>query len=150
MNSPEEVVTAWQEAWNGADADALANLFVEDAEFVNVVGLWWHDRESIRVSHEFGLSTIFPGSVITMGKPRVRLLGDLAATVHARWHLVGQVAPDGSQAGAREGIFTFVLEKLADGWLAVAAHNTDIVPGVQTHINTAEDTHEAIYYGPVD
>src|SRR5699024_12883522 len=38
---------------------------------------------------------IFPGSRITMDEPRVRLLGTDAAVVQSRWHLVGQVTPDG-------------------------------------------------------
>ncbi|GAA2538587.1 hypothetical protein GCM10009860_19140 [Microbacterium mitrae] len=48
MKSPSDVVAAWERAWNAGDADALAALFADDAEFVNVVGLWWHDRASIR------------------------------------------------------------------------------------------------------
>jgi len=147
MHAPEDVVTGWQEAWNSADADALAALFAEDAEFVNVVGLWWHDRENIRSAHAFGFTTIFPDSMITMGEPRVRHLGESAAVVHSRWHLVGQVSPSGEPAGAREGIFVFVLERCADGWITVAAQNTDIVPGTQTHIHN-DQGRSTIYYGP--
>ncbi|OKL54108.1 hypothetical protein BSZ39_05975 [Bowdeniella nasicola] len=147
LQQPEDVVTAWEDAWNRADADALAGLFAEDAEFVNVVGLWWHDRARIRLSHAFGFSTIFPDSVITMGAPRVRMVGEGAATVHSKWHLRGQVSPDGEPAGEREGIFIFVLERRGDGWITVAAQNTDIVPGTQTHINTA-DSRSSVYYGP--
>lgn len=138
METPADVVADWQEAWNAADADALAALFAKDAEFVNVVGLWWHDRESIRDAHDFGFRTIFPGSTMSMGEPRVRFLGEDAAVVHSHWHLVGQVSPAGEQAGPREGIFIFVLERREAGWIAVAAQNTDVVPGTQTHINTAE------------
>lgn len=136
MHSPVDVIAGWERAWNAGDADALAALFAEDAEFVNVVGLWWHDRGSIRQAHAYGFSTIFTGSVITMGAPRVRMLGESAAVVHARWHIVGQVAPAGEVAGPRNGIFTFVLERREDTWIAVAAHNTDIAPGMETHINT--------------
>ena len=147
MQQPEDVVQAWEDAWNSADADALAGLFAEDAEFVNVVGLWWHDRDRIREAHAFGFSTIFPNSTITMGSPRVRLLGEHAATVHSKWRLRGQVSPQGELAAAREGVFIFVLERRDAGWITVAAQNTDIVPGTQTHINTA-GSRESIYYRP--
>lgn len=149
MEKPEDVVPGWEAAWNSADADALADLFAPDAEFVNVVGLWWHDRERIRQAHAFGFTEIFPGSTIKMGTPRVRLLGNRAATVHSRWHLTGQVTPEGEPAEAREGIFTFVLERQQDSWIVVAAQNTDIVPGTQTHLNTT-DSRTSIYYRPVD
>lgn len=147
MDAPAEIVTRWREAWNAADAGKLATLFAEDAEFVNVVGLWWHDRESIRQAHDFGFRTIFPGSRMTMDEPRVRYLGENGAVVHSRWHLAGQVSPTGEPAGTREGIFVFVLERRAEGWIVVAAQNTDVVPDTQTHINAAEGR-STIHYRP--
>lgn len=145
MHQPEDVVRCWEAAWNSADAEALAGLFAEDAEFVNVVGLWWHDRNRIREAHAYGFSTIFPGSTITMGTPRVRMVGDRAATVHSKWRLRGQVSPGGEPADEREGIFTFVLERREDGWITVAAQNTDIVRGTETHISTGR-TRESVSY----
>src|SRR5699024_12302041 len=118
-----EAVSRWQGAWNGGGAGGLADLFAEDAEFVNVVGLWWHDRESIRAAHAFGLAKIFPGSTMTMATPRVRRVGTDAAVVLCRWHLVGQVSPSGEPAGEREGVFTFVLERRGRGWITIAAQN---------------------------
>lgn len=37
--SPKSIITGFQRAWNAHDADALADIFVEDAHFVNVTGL---------------------------------------------------------------------------------------------------------------
>src|SRR5690625_712676 len=136
LDNPVDVVSGWERAWNAADADALADLFADDAEFVNVVGLWWHDKTNIRAAHAFGFAKIFPESVIKMGTPRVRLVGTDAALVQSQWQLTGQVSPTGEPAGDREGIFTFVLEKRGAGWITVAAHNTDIARGKQTHINS--------------
>lgn len=148
MRSPEAVIPAWRDAWNRGDADAIAALFAEDAEFVNVVGLWWHSREAIRDAHAFGFRTIFPGSTITMGSPRVRRLGADAATVMCRWRVLGQVSPGGEPAGPREGVFTFVLERRAAGWVAVAAQNTDAAPGAQTHLVTGSDSAPISYGDP--
>ena len=47
--------------------DAIAALFDPDAEFVNVVGLWWHDREAIRRAHAYGLTRIFQHSTLRIG-----------------------------------------------------------------------------------
>lgn len=33
--SPESIITGFQQAWNARDAHALAELFVEDGHFVN-------------------------------------------------------------------------------------------------------------------
>ncbi|MGC3023461.1 MULTISPECIES: YybH family protein [unclassified Brevibacterium] len=145
LKTPEDVVTGWEDAWNRADADDLADLFAEDAEFVNVVGLWWHDRANIRDAHAFGFAHIFPNSRISMDEPRTRLVGTDAAVVQAGWHLTGQVTPAGEPAGDRRGVFTFVLERSKDGWIAVTAQNTDIEPSAQTHINLPEGR-SAIHY----
>lgn len=37
---PESIPVVFVEAWNRRDPDTLASLFDEDAEFVNVTGLW--------------------------------------------------------------------------------------------------------------
>ena len=145
MENPENVITKWQEGWNAADADALADLFADDAEFINVVGLWWHDKDNIRGAHAFGFAKIFPGSRIAMAQPRVRYVGEDAAVVQSRWNLTGQVTPSGEPAGDRAGIFTFVLERRPDGWITVAAQNTDVEPNQQTHINTDAGQQTASY-----
>ncbi|MGK9232137.1 SgcJ/EcaC family oxidoreductase [Inquilinus limosus] len=47
----EDVPAAFIAAWNRHDMAALAALFAEDADFVNVVGLWWRSRAEIEAAH---------------------------------------------------------------------------------------------------
>lgn len=142
---------AFADAWNRGDAEALADLFTPDADFVNVVGLWWTRREQIRRNHAYGLTHIFPGSTMTIERLRVRDLG-ATAVVHARWRVSGQVPTglaDRSQPGDRRGVFVFVTHLQSDGsWLAVAAQNTDIVPGAQTHLAEGTDVRPVRYEQP--
>ncbi len=131
------------DAWNAADAEALAALFVEDADFVNVVGLWWNKRERIRAAHDYGFRRIFAGSQMRLEKVRVRELGEGLAVVHALWTLTGQSSvPSGgaeNPPGDRQGVISFTVQKQQttddddDGtWLAVSAQNTDRIPGAET------------------
>lgn len=145
MKDPDDVVNLWERAWNDADAGAIADLFADDADFVNVVGLWWHDKASIQDAHAFGFAKMFPDSKMTMAKPHVRHIGNEAAVVQCQWHMVGQISPIGVPAGEREGVFTFVLERRTGGWITVAAQNTDIQPGAQTHINSPDGYHSTRY-----
>lgn len=154
LRDAEAVATHFAAAWNRGDADAIAALFAEDADFVNVVGFWWTRRDQIRHNHAYGLERIFPGSTMTIERLRVRDLGE-TAVVHARWRIDGQSMPSagtdphagtgapadqramgeglGRPADERRGIFVFVMHRQQDGtWLTVAAQNTDIVPGAQT------------------
>ncbi|MDX8512638.1 SgcJ/EcaC family oxidoreductase [Mesorhizobium captivum] len=45
LSKPEDVATAFADAWNRHDMDDFAALFSEDANFVNVVGMWWKNRD---------------------------------------------------------------------------------------------------------
>ncbi|TDS82954.1 uncharacterized protein (TIGR02246 family) [Nesterenkonia aurantiaca] len=154
INTPGGIAEGFAEAWNRADAEALAALFVEDADFVNVVGLWWTNRRRIRTAHEYGFAKIFGGSQMQLDQVRVRDLGESVAVVHALWTLTGQTpapreAPDTSP-GPRQGVISFTLQRQApengDGnWLAVSAQNTDRVPGAETLRASGESLEPTAY-----
>ncbi|HSJ15639.1 MAG TPA: SgcJ/EcaC family oxidoreductase [Longimicrobiales bacterium] len=135
LDRPESVPTVFAEAWNRRDPDTLAALFDEDAEFVNVTGLWWHDRETIRKAHAYGLTRIFGESTLGVAEVRVKQLAPEIAVVHARMTLTGQSpAGDVGAPGPRRNIFSFVVHRTRDGWRCASAHNTDVVPGAETNI----------------
>ena len=64
-------------------------------------------------------------------------LSEDVATVHGRWELKGQTAPDGLPADVRLGIMTFVAQRGANGWHITSAQNTDIAPGAETQVARA-------------
>lgn len=135
LETPEAVPRAFAEAWNARDPDRLAAIFEADAEFVNVTGLWWHDREAIRKAHAYGLARIFDRSTLHVAAVRVKPLARGIAVVHARLRLTGQTpAPGIGQAGARTTIMSFVVRRGPQGWRCASAHNTDVVPGAETHV----------------
>jgi len=134
--TPDAFPHAFTSAWMARDAQALANLFVADADFVNVVGIWWEERSAIERAHGYALGSFFSQTRLSPGRIKTRMMGEDAAVVHCRFHLSGQTAPDGSAADPRSTIIVFVLTKTEQGWQAVAAQNTDIVPGAETQLNT--------------
>lgn len=133
--APEDIATLFVKAFNERKAVALANLFIENAEFVNVTGLWWHNRADIWKAHDYGLKTIFDNSVVELRKVKVKNITPEVALVQARMKLTGQTAHAGiKKPEARQNIMSFVVQKLPQGWVCVSAHNTDIVPGKETNI----------------
>ena len=52
------VVESFADSWNRHDMEALAGLFTQDAQFVNVVGLWWRGRDEIWGAHDFTHRTL--------------------------------------------------------------------------------------------
>jgi uncharacterized protein (TIGR02246 family) len=121
--------TAFVVAWNEHDMTALANLFTTDADFINVVGMWWRGRDAIREAHEQTHKTIFKASHLVLDSARVKFLAPDIAVAHMTWTLTGHLSPDGQPGSPRRGILTFVAQRQEQGWLVQSAQNTDIVPG---------------------
>lgn len=116
------------EAWNAHDMKAFAALFREDAEFVNVYGMWWTGRERIQAEHEATHATIFRRSQLSATEMRVKLLRPDVASLHMLWHLTGLVLPNGQALPDRTGVLVCFLAKDAGEWRIAAAQNTDIAP----------------------
>ena len=132
VDCPEDFPKAFVQAWMDRDGHAIAGLFVENADFVNVVGIWWESRDAIGKAHDYALKSFFSESRLTAGRVKTRVLGTEHALVHARFRLTGQRAPDGGIAGDRTTILSFVLVRSDGGWRAVSAQNTDVVAGSET------------------
>ena len=126
--SIKAAVTGFVESWNHHDMQAFANLFAENADFVNVIGLWWRDRAEIQKRHEAIHASRMKNSHLTASETTVRFLRPDVAIVHVRWELTGESSPDGSTAPPRKGLMTQVIAKTDGKWLIAACQNTDIVP----------------------
>lgn len=135
LKNPEDIAVEFVRSWQCRDADGIAALFEPDAEFVNVTGLWWHDREAIRAAHAYGLATIFPNSTLRLRDTRVKWITEEVAVVHARMSLAGQSPVGGVPAPKlRQTLFSFVVRKTPSGWRCVSAQNTEIAPGMETNV----------------
>lgn len=145
---PEQIAEQFVTAWNQYDAEQLAALFVEDADFVNVTGLWWHDKEAIYQAHDYGLRVIFNQSHLELKRIKVRYLTDTIATVHARIRLSNQTALSITEAPQiRNTLFLFVTQKIDDCWFCVAAQNVEVQSGKETFIKKEDGSFEAVNYG---
>lgn len=123
------IVHTFADCWNRHDMNSFAQLFSEDAEFVNVVGLWWKGREEIRRAHEFTHATMFKNSHLTIMGVKVRFPVENIAIARAQWVLEGHVSPEGAALPARNGILLNVLSVAPAGWTIIDSQNTDIIEG---------------------
>lgn len=136
LKSPVDLVLEYIRAWEAKDAEAIGRLFVEDADFINVVGLQWTGRHSIVKAQRFGFRHAFANARMEVQKLTQRFLGDDAAVVIAQWQITGQVDPEGDPVDPRRGVICATLVKLADGtWLGVHAQNTDIAAAADTNVS---------------
>ncbi len=129
-----DIVAAFVAAWQARSGADIAALFAEDGDFVNVTGLWWRGRAAIARPHDYALKSFFADTTLHVGRTETRALGPDHALVRCRLTLRGQRAPDGSPAGDRQTILSFVMARGPEGWQAVSAQNTEVLPGKETHV----------------
>lgn len=135
IESPLGVAEAFRRAFEDASATGIADCFTDDADFVNVVGLWFRGRRQIEFNHAIGFRDMFPSVSMTFEDTSVCSLGPEVAVVRARLRMTGQVGA----TGARRGMLMFVCQRQDDGgWLAVSGQNTDIIDGAQTLLPGAD------------
>jgi len=124
----KEVGAALVDDWNRHDMKSFGSLFAEDAQFVNVIGLWWHSRAEIQREHEALHATRMRTSHLVANETLVHLLGPDAAVLLMQWQLTGDTGIDGVTLPMRRGVMSLVTVRAGSNWRIAAAQNTDIIP----------------------
>jgi uncharacterized protein (TIGR02246 family) len=114
------------ETWNVHDMKTFGELFSDDAEFVNVSGMWWTGRERIQAEHEATHATVFRQSRLSARNMRVKFLRPDVASLHVLWELTGLALPNGQALPDRKGVLVYILVKDVGEWRIAVGQNTDI------------------------
>jgi len=126
----EDLAHRFAECWNRHDMGEFGRLFAEDAEFVNVVGLWWRGREEIEKAHRTTHATMFRNSELIIEEVAVRFVKPDVAVARSLWGLTGHRSPSGEALPPRSGILMTLVVKRNDHWEILDAQNTDIIADV--------------------
>jgi uncharacterized protein (TIGR02246 family) len=122
------MATRFAETWNAHDMDAMAELFAEDADFVNVAGMRLKGKRQIRDEHAKRHEMQFKESVLSVRSVGVRFLKPDVALVQIDWRMEGDRDPDGTSRAPRTGIVSWVVLREANEWRIVSSHNTNVRP----------------------
>ncbi|XXT20190.1 SgcJ/EcaC family oxidoreductase [Sorangium sp. So ce429] len=120
----EQLAAAFCDTWNRHDMDAFAALHAEDADFVNIFGMWWHGRANIRKSHVGIHETVFRQSRLTSVRVETRFVTPEIAVVRWAWVLTGALTPDGQPAPDMQGILVHVARREGSRLQIVTTQNT--------------------------
>jgi uncharacterized protein (TIGR02246 family) len=126
------VAAAFVDDWNRHDMKSFAGLFAGDAQFVNVIGLWWHGRAEIQAQHEALHATRMRLSHLVATETVVHVLRSDVAVVYMRWQLTGDTGIDGVTLPARRGVMSLVTVEEGGNWRIVSAQNTDMISAQNT------------------
>jgi|SRR5688572_6177252 uncharacterized protein (TIGR02246 family) len=122
----EAIAARLAESWNRHDAQALAAVFAEDADFTNVFGMVAKGRAAIEALHAPLFKSIFKDSQLTVIETGVRLIRPDVASVDVKWQMTGARDPHGNPWPNREGLLNWIATRRGSGWLVDVSHNMDL------------------------
>lgn len=122
-----EVVRKLEASWNDHDMDAFGELFAENADFVNVIGMRWRSRSQIREEHRALHQNVFSKSMLTTGETTVLFPCPDVAVARSHWSLTGLMDPEGVPQPANNGVLTHVLKLQNGRWMIIVSQNTPVV-----------------------
>ena len=128
----KQLAARWEDAWNGHDADALAALLDEDADFITVRGPdgWIKGRKPFQEDHAEKHKSRFSESVWKTSEVHVKFLRPDIALARVLWETKGDKVPHRKHGELRKGIFTWVVEKRDGNWLIIASQNSESMPAL--------------------
>ena len=89
-----QIVARLEQAWNDSDSASWAEQFAEDADFIHVLGGFFHGKTAIEQGHRTIFDTIYKGSHNRYQVEKVRFVGRDVAVVfilaNLKWYLHGQ------------------------------------------------------------
>jgi uncharacterized protein (TIGR02246 family)/steroid delta-isomerase-like uncharacterized protein len=119
-------IAEFEAGWNSHDMDAMFAAFAPDAEWVNIVGMWWRGLADVKRAHRAYHETLFANTPLHVDDIRVRLVtGDTAIAI-VRWRKGPFLPPDGELRRASRDIMSLVLVERSGRWLIAGGHNTTI------------------------
>jgi uncharacterized protein (TIGR02246 family) len=129
LADPQELVDAFARTLNAKDAHALGNLFSEDAEFVNILGMRMQRREGIVDGHAWAFAGPLRGRSVRFDQVDELEVTDDVTVLHG--HCIRERQPDAPLEGLPDGtsVLVFVTRRGPKGWQIVAATNvTEAAP----------------------
>jgi uncharacterized protein (TIGR02246 family) len=129
LERPRQLVDAFASALNAKNADELGQLFAEDAEFVNILGMRMRRREGIVDGHAWAFAGPLRGRQIRFDQVDELQITDDVVVLHG--HNIRERQPDGPVEGLPDGgsVLVFVTRRGPQGWEIVTATNvTEAAP----------------------
>ena len=123
-----------RDAWNRHDMDAFLADAMPDVDWINVVGMHWKGRDTVRRAHAVVHKGLFAHSRMLHEQSELR---QIAPNVVIETHIdriegVG-LRPDGKPYSDDGNLITLVFVKSHDGWRIAHAHNVHIDKQAAAH-----------------
>jgi uncharacterized protein (TIGR02246 family) len=113
-------------AWNTHDMKAFTKAFSDDAQGINVAGMYWQGKAELLKHLTDFHATFLKNCQEYLEEVQVHSTGEGYAVAVNIWKVDGFTGPGGRDFPACRHRSTVVLAKGAEGWKVVHFHNTTI------------------------
>ncbi len=120
----KRVIMDMTDAFNRHEPDA--SLFTNDADFVNVNGIWLRGGAEIEQGRKARFETVLKEARIRLLDIRIRFIRPDVAIAHVTNETSGMVLPGGQKLPVQQELNIRVLTKENGRWLVAAFHNTSV------------------------
>ena len=125
------VLQGYRDAWNRHDMRAMAELFDDDAQWVNIVGMYWPGRASVVAGHEAFHRTFFQTTEIDLADAEIRELAPSVAIAVILLKVGAFTPTDGTPRPKSDNRLSLVLTRRSGRWRIAHGHNTVVDPAAQ-------------------
>ena len=116
-------------SWNQHDMKAYVADMTPDAEWINIVGMWWRGRDDVYKAHEKYHETIFKTRSLQPWKQvSLRAITPEVVIATAIGDGEGFTGTDGRIFPPSTSILSYVFVRRNGRWLITEAHNTTVDP----------------------
>lgn len=122
----ESQADAFLTSWNKHDFSDMKNYMTADADWVNVVGMWWRGIGQVQFAHQAFHKTMFAQVRLSKVSVDIRFVTKDVAVVHWETRADGYTTPSGQQVPAGNNMALIVFVRRDGRWLMTAAENVNI------------------------
>jgi uncharacterized protein (TIGR02246 family) len=112
----EVLQRGYVEAWDRADAAAIAAYFAPDGDFTNPTGFHARGRADIAAFYAQAFAAGYAGSRGGLKLLRTRIVAPGVMLVDGEWSIRGARTPQGGERPGQHGLATAVLVRTGEAW----------------------------------
>lgn len=122
----KDVASKYEKAWNEHDMDAMFDLFTEDSDWVNIVGMHWVGRADSKKAHQIFHATMFKDTPLKIDEIIIRKITNDTAVAVLTISMGDFATPAGDMIKNSKDRMSLFLVKQKGRWLIAHGHNTAI------------------------
>ena len=119
-------VGAFTNSWNQHDFSDLKNYTTDDLDWVNVVGMYWKNRNEVEFAHKYFHEHMFKHTSIQENWVKIKFLTPDVATAHVSTRAGSYTTPNGTNVPEQDNITLMVFVKRNGKWLLASAENVNV------------------------